>query len=78
MAIDAEIKKLLIKKVIKPCKKEGGFISNIFTRPKKDGTKRMILNLKKFNENIEYKHFKMESLNCAIELVQKRLLYGIS
>ena len=71
IAIEAEIKKLLIKKVIKPCNKEGGFISNIFTRPKKDGTKRMILNLKKFNENIEYKHFKMESLNSAIELVKK-------
>lgn len=71
LAISLEIKKLLTKKVIEPCKKEGGFISNIFTRPKKDGTKRMILNLKKFNENIEYKHFKMESLNSAIELIKK-------
>ena len=37
-------------------------ISSIFLRKKKNGSYRMILNLKGLNEFIEYKHFKMESL----------------
>ena len=46
--IHAEIKKLLDKKVITKSNAQGSFISSVFTRPKKDGSKRMILNLKTF------------------------------
>ena len=71
IAIRIEIDKLLNKQVIAPCVKEpGDFISPIFTRPKKDGSKRMILNLKKFNENIKYQHFKMESLQTALDSIK--------
>lgn len=43
------------------------FYSNIFTRPKKDGSIRVILNLKKFNElYVEKIHFKMETLKTAV------------
>ena len=46
------------------------FISPIFTRAKKDGTYRMILNLKHFNKHIYYKHFKMESIQNVIDIVK--------
>jgi hypothetical protein len=45
------------------------FISNIFLQ-KKDGTYRMILNLKQLNEFIVYRHFKMDSLQAATELMK--------
>ena len=58
-AIDVEIEELLRKGVIVPCNHtEGEFISPIFIRPKKDNRVRVILNLKKFNLNVENFHFK--------------------
>ena len=50
---------------------EDQVISPIFLVPKPDGTYRMILNLKKFNENIPYEHFKMENLQSATEMMTK-------
>ncbi len=47
-------------------REEGDFVSPIFTRPKKDGTHRMILNLKSLNKFITYYHFKMETVWSAI------------
>lgn len=47
------------------------FISHIFTRPKPNGKIRIILNLTKLNEFIEYEHFKMESLNTALSLMEQ-------
>ena len=70
--ISNEIEKLLKKRIILPCLREqDDFISSLFTRPKKDGSKRMILNLKQFNQNIIYKHFKMESIKTALECMKK-------
>ena len=61
--ITAEIIKLCNKGVLEETTHcIGEFISPIFTRRKKDGTYRLILNLKEFNENVEYHHFKMESI----------------
>lgn len=66
-----EINKLLTKGVIrKATHVPGEFISTIFTRPKKDGSHRLILNLKKLNEHIEYHHFKMDSLPHALQLMK--------
>ena len=49
---------------------QGEFISNVFLRPKKEeGKYRMILNLKKLNENVEYHHFKMETFETALHLI---------
>ena len=48
----------------------GDFVSTIFLRPKKDGTHRTILNLKQFNEFVEYHHFKMDTLETAINMVK--------
>ena len=58
--ISLGIKKLLKKSVIVySTPEEGEFISGIFTRDKKDGNKRMMMNLKKINNFIHYKHNKV-------------------
>ena len=55
--IDAEISKLLSKGVIVNTAREpNDYISSIFMRTKKDGSYRMILNLKTFNEFLKFKH----------------------
>jgi hypothetical protein len=68
--IRSEIVKLLQKSVIVHTQHEPGeFVSPIFVRPKKDGTSRMILNLKDLNQHVQYHHFKMETLVDAIRLM---------
>lgn len=75
--IDNELSKLLHKGVIEFAHPEPGqFVSNIFIREKKDHTFRMILNLKKLNQNIEYHHFKMDSLKTAINLMHKNCWFA--
>ena len=70
--IDGEIQNLLKKNMIRPCPNvEGEIISNIFLRPKKDGSHRLILNLKNLNQFAEYKHFKMDSLHTILRLMKK-------
>ena len=69
--ISMEIEKLLSKGVIIPTlREEGEYTSPIFTRPKKDGTSRVILNLKHLNEHVLYRHFKMESLCTVLHVVK--------
>ena len=65
----ARLESLCIVEKTIPC--EGEFISTIFTTPKKGGSPRLILNLKKLNKFIAYKKFKMEKLKCAISLLKK-------
>lgn len=70
--IDLEISKLHDKGVIEPCQMETGeFVSNIFTRPKKDGGTRVILDLSDLNKYLQYQHFKMENIHTAIELISE-------
>ena len=47
----------------------GLFISNIFPHPKPNGEVKLILDLTLFNDFVEYKHFKMFSLNTARDLI---------
>ena len=69
--VKAEVDKLLSKQVIYESKREGNdYLFNVFTRNKKDGGKRMILNLKQFNTQITYRHFKMESIKQVIDIVR--------
>ena len=69
---DYEIKPLLKKGVIEDAQpSQHQVISSIFRRKKKNGSYRIILNLKRLNESIEYKHFKMESLSFAVQLMRK-------
>ena len=66
-----EISKLLSKGVLELTHRSpGDFISNIFVRPKKDGSYRMILNLKPLNEFVDYHHFKMDTFQTALKLIQ--------
>ena len=71
LTVDKEICKLLRKKVIvetSGC--EGDFVSPVFTRPKKDGNRRMIFNLKQLNSFVVYQHFKMEGLDNVLNLIK--------
>ena len=69
--INLEIAKLLTKGVIEPSKpSDGDFISTIFVRPKKDGSHRLILNLKPLNEFVAYYHFKMDTIHDALKLMR--------
>ena len=68
--IQAEIDKLIKKAVIEQVTvSEKHFVSNIFTRDKSDETLRIILDLTEFNEHVVYRHFKMDSLSTAIDLM---------
>ena len=69
--VNIEIRKLFDKQVIIPSQHEADqFISTIFLTPKKDGSFRLILNLKKFNMFVRYQHFKMESLKQVVAMMK--------
>ena len=69
--VDEEISLLLHKKVITPTSHEQGeFISPIFLRSKKDGSFRMVLNLKQLNKFVVYQHFKMDTVWSAVSMMK--------
>ena len=71
-AVDSEIVKFVDKRRVEQVvHQEGEWISNLFIRPKPDGSYRLILDLTELNKYIEYEHFKMCSLHTALELVQQ-------
>ena len=49
---------------------EDQVVSNVFLRPKKDGKYRMILDLTWVNTYVEYEHFKMHSLQTALDMMR--------
>ena len=55
-------------------REEGIFMLFIFTREKRDGSYRMILNLKQLNNHIESEHFKMESLQSVLNIIRRNCL----
>ena len=69
--VDGELAKLTNKGVIQEWQESSDqYLSNVFIRPKKDGSYRMILNLKELNQQIEYRKFKMETLDSIIKLMR--------
>lgn len=69
--IEMEIQKMLeMKVIVKVSFQEDQFISPIFTRPKKDGEHRMILNLKELNKYIRYYHFKLDTFETTLKLIK--------
>ena len=69
--INSEIEKLVQKEIIiKGEREDNDFISTVFTREKKDGSFRTILNLKCLNKFIKYKYFKMESLRDVFKIIK--------
>ena len=72
-----KVTKLLKKKVItKSCQETGQVVSPIIVREKKDGSHRMILNLKSLNENIKNKKFKMETVQTALQLITQNSYFA--
>ena len=70
--IDCEIEKLQKMQVIKEVSFDRNqIISPIFTRPKKNGEYRMILNLKLLNLFVAYHHFKMDTFESAVKLIKE-------
>ena len=75
--IQKEIVSLQNKQVIEVVNEvEGQVISNVFVRGKKDGSHRVILNLREFNKCLDKIHFKMESLNNAINLMTQDCFFA--
>lgn len=69
-SINKEVQNLLEKNVIESSvHEEGEFISNIFSRPKKNGGTRIILDLSELNKCLDYQHFKMDNIHTAIHLL---------
>ena len=69
--IKEEVNELLRKGVVVECEHEvAESISPIFLREKTDGTQRLILNLKSFNKYLEYRYFKMQTLQATLTLTQ--------
>ena len=79
LIIDAEITKLSGKEVIERMRLvPDGFPSNIFMCPKKDGTSRMILNLKPLNEFFDLSSIILKwTLSIQPQANPTWILYGI-
>ena len=76
VSVDAKLSKLLTKWVIQPAiHSHDQFVSNIFLREKRDGSHRVILNLKLLNKDVAYHHFKMDTLKSALELVTRNCFF---
>ena len=65
-----EIKELLGKRAIAEVHNaRGGFYSNLFLVPKKDGWQRPVINLKALNSFVQTEHFIMEGIHTQTDLV---------
>ena len=72
-----ELKKLEVKGVIEKAQPEiGQFISNVFLRPKPNGEFRLILDLTELNKFVVYEHFKMTSLQTALDMLRGQAWMG--
>ena len=72
--IESEIQNLLKKVVMQSSNHEPSeFFLTIFLREKSDGGYYFILNLKKLNESVEYKKFKMETLFTVIKFIRPNI-----
>ena len=70
--LQQEIQRLLAKGVIEHSQQEEGkYISTVFLRPKKNGSYRVILNLKNLNTDVAYHHFRMDTLESCINLMSQ-------
>ena len=69
--VDKELHVLLNKQIVERVEDEPGqVVSNIFLRPKKDGSFRIILDLTWVNLHVQYEHFKMHSIATATEMMR--------
>ena len=69
--VETEVKGMMEKGAITQVNPSlGQFVSPLFLVPKKDGSQRPVINLKKLNSHVLYEHFKMEGLHLLKDLVQ--------
>ena len=69
-AINCQIQEMVSNGVVEEIKKgQVKYLSNVFSRPKPDGSVRVILDLTKLNKHVVYHHFKMDNLQTAIDLM---------
>ena len=69
--IDSQIKEFLQLGIVeKAIHVEQEFLSNVFSRHKRNGSSRLILNLVKLNPFIQYHHFKMDTIEAVINLMR--------
>ena len=75
--VDIQIQEFLQKGIIS-CSifQEEQIISPIFLRPKPDGSHRVIFNQKSLNDSVVYQHFKLDTLEKAIQ-PSPGVLYGV-
>ena len=65
-----EVKELLGKgAIVEVHNPRGGFYSNLFLVPKKDGGQRPVINLKALNSFVHTEHFKMEGIRALKDLI---------
>ena len=70
--IDKKIREMLNSGIISQTKHSRyEFISKIFIRPKRSGGHRLILDLSKLNDYIQYEHFKMETFTSTLKLIDR-------
>ena len=75
--VETELSKLLKKDVIHVVsERDDQIVSNVFLRIKKDGSFRLILNLKEFNKCLDKIHFKMESLANAVNMMKQDCFFS--
>lgn len=68
--MDEAIHSLENKNVIERSVEEAyQFVSNVFMVPKQNGKVRIILDLSRFNDCVEKRHFKMDNLHTAANLL---------
>ena len=70
-ALDQQIQNFLSRDILVESHHESTeFISPVFLREKKNGTFRIILNLKDMNRFTAYHHFKMDNIKSCIHLMK--------
>ena len=77
-ALDIAVDKFVQQEVIEPCSDNDGpaYYSSIFPRPKRDGSVRVIINLKGLNTYVDNYHFKMDTVRDVLHLVQPKSFFA--
>ena len=76
--LDNKISQFIDLGIVEECipNQPDSFYSNLFTRDKRDGSKRVIINLKNLTPHIEKHHFKMEAVNDVILMMRPNCTFA--